>query len=170
LALLALAFVFHLALRKTGIQEGVRGYRIIRYALTLVTIVAILTLIAVFGLKAYEIHKTAPSTIKEAVSPVIKEAISPVLGRIDVVNELGNDIQNLSVVLAFREPLPASMLKDESVLAFLRREELPFPYIEAFGEVSHIGTGPNEAPISIYFSGKSSPDGRHVVGPKDLTF
>ena len=120
-----------------------------------------LILTALLGLTTRELfHWAIPSEEKREIA----RSRDAVIDRLDVTSELGNEIQNLSVILVFREPLPAATLKDELILAFLRQEQSPFPYVEALGEVSRIGTGPNEASFSMFFYAKCSLDGRAPSG------
>ena len=65
LTYLILFLILRAVLGKTGVQKGKSGFKIIRYLMTLVAIISILTLFAVFGLKAYEVYMNTEFTLKK---------------------------------------------------------------------------------------------------------
>jgi hypothetical protein len=65
LTYLILFLIFKGVLRKTGVQKGKSGFKIIRYLMTLVAVISVLTLFAVFGLKAYEVYMNTEFTLKK---------------------------------------------------------------------------------------------------------
>jgi hypothetical protein len=57
LSFLVLFFLFRSVIAKTGVQTGRSGYKIISYLMTLVALLAGLTLLLVFGFKTYEVYQ-----------------------------------------------------------------------------------------------------------------
>jgi uncharacterized membrane protein len=63
LAYLILFLLFRGVLEKAGIQEGLYGYNIITYLMTIVAVISVLTLVLVFGFKVYEVYQGTKITI-----------------------------------------------------------------------------------------------------------
>lgn len=71
LTYLILFLLFRGVIAKTGIQKGKSGFRIIKYLMTLVAVVSVLTLMSVFALRAYEVYRQ--SDLVDTLNQGIKE-------------------------------------------------------------------------------------------------
>ena len=82
LTYLVIFLLFRDVLTKVGIQEGTSGYLIIQDLMSYMAIIAVLTLIAVFFLKAYEVYK------QPKLSETIEEGLSDVRGDIKSIKDV----------------------------------------------------------------------------------
>lgn len=78
LTYLILFLLFHGVLDKTGVQEGQSGFAILNYLMTLVAGVSVLTLLSVFGLRAYEVYRQSDlaNTVHSGVEDLRNEILS----------------------------------------------------------------------------------------------
>jgi hypothetical protein len=76
LSFLVLFFLFRSVIAKTSVQRGKSGYKIISYLMTLVALLAGLTLLLVFGFKTYEVYQhsavVADVTVQKFKTPDLR--------------------------------------------------------------------------------------------------
>src|SRR5882672_4874091 len=81
-SLLALTYLvsfvlFRGVLSKVGVQAGKSGYKVVMRFMSLIAVIAILTLLAVFGLKAYEVY-AGTKVVNGKVEIVVDDAVKKI--------------------------------------------------------------------------------------------